>query len=207
MTTDEFTIDFLSGYSTHRRLFGGGKSQLIAKAVGIRPGFRPHVVDATAGLGRDSFVLASLGCQVQMIERSPVVASSLEEALDKAQNDAEIGPIIARMQLHQGDAIAWLQAQTEPVDVVTVDPMFPHREKSALVKKEMRLFREMLGGDEDAPLLLEASLAKAKYRVVVKRPRKAPAIQGRVPSFVLEGQSTRFDVYVLGGIPKRVASD
>ena len=203
MTADEFTIDFLSGYSTHRRLFGGGKSQLIAKAVGIRPGFRPHVVDATAGLGRDSFVLASLGCQVQMIERSPIVASLLEEALHKAANDAEIGPIIARMQLYKGDAIAWLQAHAEPVDVITVDPMFPHREKSALVKKEMRLFREMLGGDEDAPLLLQAALAKSRYRVVVKRPRKAPAIEGKAPSFTLEGQSTRFDIYVLSGVPKR----
>lgn len=205
MTTPppSITIDFLSAASTYRRKFGGGASQLIAKAVGVKPGFRPSIVDATAGLGRDSFVLANLGCNVQMIERSPVIAAALQEALEKAAHDADMKDIIARMQLVAGDAIAWLNAAKPPFpDVITLDPMFPHREKSALVKKEMRLFRDLVGGDEDAPLLLEAALAKATYRVVVKRPRIAPSLQGIPPSFKLEGASTRFDIYTLRGIPR-----
>ena len=138
------TIDFLSAASTYRRKFGGGASQLIAKAVGVKPGFRPYVVDATAGLGRDSFVLANLGCIVQMIERSPVIAKALQEGLDNAAHDTDMKDIIARMQLFAGEATEWLNGALEPLpDVITLDPMFPHREKSALVKKEMRLFRDM----------------------------------------------------------------
>ena len=73
--------------------------------------------------------------------------------------------------------------------------MFPHRDKSALVKKEMRLFRPLAGDDDDAPDLLEAALALATHRVVVKRPRKAPAIAGKPPAYHLEGNSSRFDIY------------
>jgi len=73
--------------------------------------------------------------------------------------------------------------------------MFPHREKSALVKKEMRLFRPLVGDDDDAPALLDAALALASHRVVVKRPRKAPVVSGVVPGYALEGNSSRFDIY------------
>ncbi len=203
MNRPSLTIDFLSDAAIYRRKFGGGASELIARAVAVRPGFRPYVVDATAGLGRDSLVLANLGCQVQMIERSPLIAALLEQALRNLQADVDMAVIATRMQLHVGDATGWLQSSDTPVpDVVVLDPMFPHREKSALVKKEMRLFREIVGDDDDAPLLLEAALAKARYRVVVKRPRLAPALSGRPPTLQLKGTSTRFDIYTLQGVPR-----
>jgi len=78
---------------------------------------------------------------------------------------------------------------------IYLDPMFPHRDKSALVKKEMRVFRPLVGDDLDAPALLEAALALATHRVVVKRPRKAPIIEGGKPSHSLEGKSSRYDIY------------
>ncbi len=83
----------------------------------------------------------------------------------------------------------------EPPQVIYLDPMFPHRDKSALVKKEMRVFRPLVGDDLDAPALLEAALALATHRVVVKRPRKAPIIDGPKPSHGLEGKSSRYDIY------------
>lgn len=189
-------VDFVEGAVAHRRLFGGGAGQMIAKAVGLQPGIRPTVVDATAGLGRDAFVLAQLGCQVTLIERNPLIAALLEDGLQRATNDAEVATIVGRMRLLVGDAIAllddWL---SEPPQVVYLDPMFPHRDKSALVKKEMRLFRPVVGDDDDAPALLEAAMALATHRVVVKRARKAPAIAGPKPAFALEGNSSRFDIY------------
>lgn len=189
-------VDFVEGAVAHRRLFGGGAGQMIAKAVGLQPGIRPTVVDATAGLGRDAFVLAQLGCSVTLIERNPLVAALLEDGLQRAASDAEVATIVGRMRLVCGDAIALMSAWSdEAPQVVYLDPMFPHRDKSALVKKEMRLFRPVVGDDDDAPALLEAALALATHRVVVKRARKAPAIAGPKPTLVLEGNSSRFDIY------------
>ncbi len=195
--------DFLEGASAHRRLFGGGSGQMIAKAIGVRPGVRPHVLDATAGLGRDAFVLAQIGCTVRLIERHPVVAALLADALERAARDPEVGAIVARMPLAAGDAIPLLSAWTEAVpEVIYLDPMFPEREKSAQVKKEMRFFKLLVGGDDDAPELLGAALALASHRVVVKRPRKAPPIAGEKVSFVLEGKSSRFDIYALKALKR-----
>lgn len=189
-------VDFLAGAMAHRRLQGGGAGQMIAKAVGIQAGVRPSILDATAGLGRDAFVLAQLGCPVVLIERQPLVAALLADGLQRALPDPEVGPIVQRMQLRQGDAIELMQNWTEEApQVIYLDPMFPHREKSSLVKKEMRLFQPLVGADDDAPRLLQAALALATHRVVVKRPRKAPAVVGPGPSHVLEGKSSRFDVY------------
>jgi 16S rRNA (guanine1516-N2)-methyltransferase len=191
-------VDFVEGAVAHRRLFGGGTGQMIAKAVGVQPGVRPRVLDATAGLGRDGFVLASLGCSVTLIERQPLIAALLEDGLARAAADRDVGPIVAQMRLLTGNAIELMSAwQGEPPQVIYLDPMFPHRDKSALVKKEMRLFRPFVGDDLDAPALLQAALALASHRVVVKRPRKAPIIDGGKPGYALEGKSSRYDIYPL----------
>ena len=197
-------VDFISGAVAHRRLFGGGSGQMIAKAVGIAPGIRPTMIDATAGLGRDAFVLAELGCAMTLIERQPLIAALLEDGLQRASADPEVGPIVARMKLLCGNAIELLSAwNDEAPQVIYLDPMFPHRDKSALVKKEMRLFRPLAGDDDDAPALLDAALALATHRVVVKRPRKAPAIAGKPPGYALEGKSSRFDIYPMKSLKAR----
>ncbi|RMV69775.1 hypothetical protein ALP06_01855 [Pseudomonas coronafaciens pv. atropurpurea] len=189
-------VDFVEGAVAHRRLFGGGTGQMIAKAVGIQPGIRPSVLDATAGLGKDAFVLASLGCEMSLIERQPIIAALLEDGLLRGRSDRDVGSIIAQMRLLTGNAIEIIRDWTgEPPQVIYLDPMFPHREKTALVKKEMRLFRPLVGDDMDAPALLEAALALATHRVVVKRPRKAPCIVGPKPGYALDGKSSRYDVY------------
>ena len=191
-------VDFVEGGAAHRRQFGGGSGQMIAKAVGIQSGIRPSILDATAGLGRDAFVLASLGCEMTLIERQPLIAALLEDGLARGLADDEVRPVVQRMQLRQGNAIELMrQWQGEAPQVAYLDPMFPHREKSALVKKEMRLFRPFVGDDPDASALLEAALALASHRVVVKRPRKAPSIEGPKPGYCLEGKSSRYDIYPL----------
>ncbi|WP_375737587.1 class I SAM-dependent methyltransferase [Pseudomonas boanensis] len=189
-------VDFVEGAAAHRRKFGGGSGQMIAKAVGVQSGIRPRVLDATAGLGRDAFVLASLGCEMTLIERQPLIAALLEDGLARAAGDLDVAAIAARMRLLNGNAIELMRGwQGEAPQVIYLDPMFPHRDKSALVKKEMRLFRPLVGDDQDAPALLEAALALASHRVVVKRPRKAPIIAGTKPSYALEGKSSRYDIY------------
>lgn len=202
-------VDLAGGAVAHRRKFGGGKGQAIAKAAGLNKGATPSVLDATAGLGRDAFVLASLGCKVQMVERNPVVAALLDDGLTRAKQDPEIGEWVSeRMSLLHAsshDALQQLIAQADFVqpDVVYLDPMYPHPEnkkKSALVKKEMRVFQSLVGADNDADGLLEPALQLASKRVVVKRPDYAPWLNQQKPSMAIETKKNRFDVYVLNSM-------
>ncbi len=192
-------VDFVSGASAHRRKYGGGKGQSIAKAVGISSAYKPSILDATAGLGRDAFVLATLGCDVTLIERHPVVYLLLKSGLQCAQGEAEIADIMARMRLMQGNSIDLLSrwdsmGQPQP-DIVYLDPMFPHSTASAEAKKEMKLFRSLVGADLDEDQLWEQANSIARCRIVVKRPAKAPPLAGKAPSYVLAGKANRFDVY------------
>lgn len=191
-------VDFVEGALAHRRQQGGGNGQMIAKAVGIRQGVRPTILDATAGLGRDAFVLAQLGCSVTLFERQALIAALLADGLRRALLDLDVEPIIRRMHFCIGNAIEQMKIWPgDPPQVIYLDPMFPHREKSSRVKKEMRIFRPLVGSDDDAPELLKAALALATHRVVVKRPRKSPTVGGKEPGYALEGKSCRFDIYPL----------
>lgn len=191
-------VDLVGGASEWRRKHGGGRGQGVAKACGLKGGATPHVLDATAGLGRDAFVLASLGCEVDMLERSPLAAALLEDGLMRARQVPEVAGIAERMRLHHGPAVTamrnWAGARPE---VIYLDPMFPEtRTKSALSKKEMQAFQQVVGPDEDADALLAPALALASSRVVVKRPRHAPLLAGFKPAYSLEGDSVRFDCYI-----------
>ena len=195
----DILVDFASGAATHRRKFGGGKAEGIAKAVGLdkKPGL--SVIDATAGLGRDAFVLASLGASVTLVERNPVVAALLADGLRRGGRDPQTADWLPqRMQLVHLPALEALHSLPAP-DVVFLDPMFPPREKSALVKKEMRAFHDVVGADDDADALLAPALALAKHRVVVKRPGYAGFLAGLKPTTSIEGKNNRFDVYVNAG--------
>lgn len=192
-------VDFVSGAAAHRRKFGGGKGQAIAKAVGLNKGkgITPHVLDGTAGLGRDAFVLASLGCKVTLHERHPVVAALLYDGLERAYLNAEIGSWMSeRMKMAFGSSHQLLPETQTDIDVVYLDPMFPHREKSAAVKKEMRVFQSLVGSDLDADLLLSPAHDLAMKRVVVKRPDYAPFLDEKTPSMQIKTKKNRFDVYV-----------
>jgi len=203
-------ISFHNGAANHRRLYGGGKSQHLAKAVGVDQKKGLSVFDVTAGLASDSFVLASLGAKVQMLERSPVLALMIEEALLEAKSleniDLDLLEIIDRMSVLQEDAVEWLSRQAQGLcEVIFLDPMFPERKKKAAVKKEMQVLQHLLMETEKSESdrleeeaeLLEVALSKAVHRVVVKRPRHAPVLAGKKPDYCIEGKSTRFDIYPL----------
>lgn len=194
-------VDFVDGATAHRRKFGGGRGQDIAKAIGLKHGFTPHVLDGTAGLGRDAFVLASLGCQVTMLERMPVVAALLENGLERAQLNSEVSEIVNRISLIFNSSIDEVGETLSP-DVIYLDPMYPHREKSAAVKKEMRVFQSLVGEDLDADALLAPAIQLAKYRVVVKRPSYAQPLAEQKPATSINMKKNRFDVYVNQAIPK-----
>lgn len=190
-------VDFLGGHSDHRRRYGGGKGQLIAKAVGVKRYGAPSVLDVTAGLGEDGFVLACLGCRVLMLERDPIIAALLSDGLQRFHDDPESGGI--QLAFQAVDALIYLQALARDArpDVIYMDPMFPQSDKTAAVKKAMRALRSIVGDDSDASAVFELALKRAKKRVVVKRPRYAPTLTTAAPDSVYRGQSGRFDVYLL----------
>jgi len=206
VTDDSFLsirANFYSPTVNYRRHKGGGKGQMIAKAVGIKTGQAPTVLDATAGLGGDAFVLASLGCALTMTERVPEVRALLADGLRVAKewgtvHDESLVEILNRMSLIESDAATHMQSldDSDKPDVVYLDPMFPMGNKSAQVKKEMHVFHHLVGTDPDADGLLQQALAVAKKRVVVKRPRIAPKLASQAPSYALEGKSNRYDIYV-----------
>ncbi|WP_424409368.1 class I SAM-dependent methyltransferase [Pasteurella sp. PK-2025] len=190
-------VDFVAGAMAHRRKFGGGRGEAVAKAVGIKNDYLPTVIDATAGLGRDAFVLAAIGCQVRLVERHPVVRLLLQDGLQRAYADPEIGEMMQQnMQLLPVSHIAQLDPATDFADVVYLDPMYPHKQKSALVKKEMRVFQHLVGADLDADSLLAPALSLAQKRVVVKRPDYAAYLAQQAPHFSRETKNHRFDIYL-----------
>lgn len=192
-------VDFVHG-EMRWRTGQGASGEMVAKACGVRKGATPRIFDGTAGLGRDAWILASLGCAVQLCERSPVIAALLQDGLGRAGREPALAATVARMQLQHSDTLAALTALAalppeQRPEVVYLDPMFPHRDKSALVKKDMRVFRSVVGEDLDADALLAPARAVATKRVVVKRPRLAPDLAGVEPQQRMTGQSNRFDLY------------
>ena len=187
-------VDFTSGTAQHRQLHGGG--ELLAKAVGRSK--QPTVWDATGGLGRDSFVLAGLGLNVHIFERHPAVYCLLADGLARALLHPDTAETASRLTLHHADAAEYmsrLAAEIGRPQVVYLDPMYPERRKSAAVKKEMAFFHELVGTAQNDAALLDAALATATARVVVKRPRLGDFLCGRQPDYQYTGKSTRFDVY------------
>tara|TARA_B110000090_G_C13339389_1_gene430498 strand:+ start:517 stop:1119 length:603 start_codon:yes stop_codon:yes gene_type:complete len=194
----ELRVDFVSGAVAHRLRFGGGRGQALAKAMGLRSGKTPSIIDATAGLGRDSFLLASLGAQVTLIERSEQMHFLLVQGMKLArQEGGDFAEIMDRMTLLNGDAKDLLPELS--AEAILIDPMHPPRTKSALVKRELRQVREVVGTDEDAADLVSVALQHARHRVVLKWPAKAAPIEGiKACSHQILGKSTRYDVFMLG---------
>ncbi len=190
-------IDFLEGAWLRRLQSSATKKQVLAKAVGL-PGSSPRLLDATAGLGRDALLLASLGCKVTAVERSAALFKLLQDAVERAEKDSKMKVLFQeRLEFQLGDAKSILSDESNrgKFDVIYLDPMYPEKKKAALAKQELRLLRQLLGSDEDALELFEAArLAKPK-RLVVKRPLHAPPIEPK-PTHQFRGKLARYDLYL-----------
>lgn len=195
-TRTAVSVEWVNGAMGYRRR-RVGQAEALARAIGVTAHSLPLVVDATAGLGRDAFVLASLGCQVILLERSPVAAALLSDGWTRAWHEPATHSVTNRMQIIHADALDWLAKKQSilPPDVIYLDPMYPTSKKSAAPKKEMQAFARIIGNDQDSTRLLEMALTIATKRVVVKRPRLGPTLTNLAPSARIEGRNTRFDMY------------
>lgn len=192
-------VDFVSGRLAHRQQFGGGRGQAIAKAIGLKQGKTPSVLDVTAGLARDAYILATLGCRMTLVERSPVLSLLIEDGINRGlHNEQSAEILLEHFNLHKQDAINYLKDidEDQRPDIIYLDPMYPERKKSALVKKDMQILQRLLGKDENSETLLETALNYAGERVVVKRPVRAPTLTEKKPATSIYSKKTRFDIYL-----------
>ena len=187
---------FIEGPILHRLKYGKGRGQNLAKAVGFKFNKNRTIIDATAGLGYDAFILASLGANVTLIERSEKIYDLLKTAISEAQlYGGEISKIVNRMNLLFGDSKDILP-NIAP-EVILIDTMYKDRKKSALVKNDMRLVREVVGSDSDHVELINVALNNASKRVVIKQPRYAETLDNiKGCSHQILGKTIRYDVYI-----------
>lgn len=193
-----FTVDFTKSSIDYRRQKSTVKNEAIARALGLNTTTQTTVIDATAGWGTDAFLLASLGCEVLMLEKTPIIATLLKYGLEYGLKNEKISETLSRLSLRQADSITYIEninSDTKP-DVIYCDPMFPATDKTALVKKDMQIIQQLTHSPEADDRLLSVSLLKAKKRVVIKRPNSAPFLNNMPPSHQVRGKKYRFDIYV-----------
>lgn len=193
-------VDFTAGPLAHRQRYGGGRGQAIAKAIGIKKTYIPSVLDITAGLARDAYVIACLGCRITLIEQSAVLATLIRDGIERGLLSVDCASLLTdHFELHNMNAIEYMKNITDEnrPDVIYIDPMYPERKKSALVKKDMQILQHLLGKDENAELLLETACVTAAKRVVVKRPTQAGHIGVQKPHTCISSKKTRYDVYTM----------
>ncbi len=171
-------------------------------------------IDATAGMGEDSLLLAAAGFQVILFEQDPVIAALLQDTLERSAQIPELTPIVARMTLREGDSVQEMQkmqkmqgmqeiskatgASENRPDLILLDPMFPERKKSGLIKKKFQLLQQLEKPCSNEEDLLEAAMAARPRRIVIKRPLKGPNLAGKAPSYSIKGKTIRYDCIVMG---------
>ena len=171
--------------------------ELLVKAARVRGVDAPTCVDATAGLGEDSLLLAAAGFDVTLCESNQTIAALLADALRRAAAHPELAPLAARMTLVARDSTEVLAELGEAPDVVYLDPMFPERSKSAAVKKKFQLLHYLEPPCDNQEELLCCAVAARPRKVVVKRPVKGPHLAGVKPSHSVAGKAVRYDCIVV----------
>ncbi len=175
----------------------GLSGEFLVKAAKIKNADAPlRAIDATAGLGEDSFFLAAAGFHVTLYERNPVVYALLCDALERASHHPQLSDIVARMTALYGDSAAQLPKADPAPDVVLLDPMFPARQKSALVKKKLQMIQKLELPCMDEAQLLRAAMEARPKKLLIKRPPKGPYLAGIKPDHSIEGKAVRFDCIV-----------
>ncbi len=172
--------------------------EMLVKAAKIKGVENPTALDATAGLGEDSLLLAAAGFKVILYEHNRIIAALLADALERAARVPELAQIVSRMHLHEGDSVQAMRSLTYRPDVILLDPMFPPRQKSSLVTKKLQLFQKLELPCPEESEILAAALAARPKRIVIKRPAKGPYLADVKPAYSLDGKAVRYDCIVPG---------
>ncbi|WP_440463845.1 class I SAM-dependent methyltransferase [Psychrobacter sp. ASPA161_6] len=202
-----------------RVVSAGRKSELLLQAAKVTSD--SIVIDATAGFGHDSLILASTGAQVIMLEQQPLMALLLLVEQQRMSGLANWQKLMSRLQIINTDALSYFDSlnnvsaadHSKLVDVVYLDPMFPENSyqdsktgKGAKVGKHMQALHQLAlppTADEELQLLQSAQAVvrqngrntQVQGRVVVKRPQLAPQLAHQPASESWHNEAVRFDGY------------
>jgi 16S rRNA (guanine1516-N2)-methyltransferase len=177
---------------------GNLESELLVKAAKIKGlDGAVTVMDATAGLGEDSLLLAAAGFRVKLYERDKVIAALLYDALERAKDNPELASVVNKMELHEEDSLIAMSKLQEAPDVIYLDPMFPSRQKSALVKKKFQMLHQLESPCEEGEMFLAAAIAAKPRKIVIKRPLKGEFLGNKKPDYSLNGKTIRYDCIVI----------
>lgn len=199
-----------------RVVSAGRKSELLLQAAKITAESR--VIDATAGFGHDSLILASTGAQVTMLEQQPLMALLLLSEQQRMSTQPNWQKLMSRLHIINADALTYFSSFTansaidhsNSVDVIYLDPMFPADSyqdnktgKGAKVGKHMQALHQLACPptlSEEQQLLhgaqaLIAQNMQKQGRVIVKRPQQAPIFAQQPADESWHNSALRFDGY------------
>ncbi len=188
-------------------------TELLVRAARLKDmSGSPTLIDATAGMGEDSLLLAAAGFSVMLCEYNPVIAALLKDSLKRATLVPELSDAVSRMEVIEGDSAVFMRnlntyegtpAETSlscsglSPDVIYLDPMFPESSKNALIKKKFQLLRQLELPCSNEEELLEAALSANPHKIVIKRPVKGPYLAGRKPAYSIAGKAVRYDCLIV----------
>ena len=193
-------------------------TELLVRAARLKDmSGMPVLIDATAGMGEDSLLLAAAGFNVTLCEYNPVIAALLKDTLRRASSVPDLSQAVSRMTVFEGDSIGYLRSlcdrqdrlhksyDTAPIsneelprpDVIYLDPMFPERTKNAMIKKKFQLLQQLELPCSNENELLDAAMAAHPHKIVIKRPVKGPYLAGIKPAYSISGKAVRYDCLLL----------
>ena len=187
-------VDFTTFKNLHR--IKNPHKELLIQAIKIRKKIPCTVVDATGGLGRDAFLLAAAGCEVDVFEQNSFIGALLADGLKRAALTPQTAHIGNRIRLHIQNTVKHIGELPVAPEVVYLDPMFPERAKSAKVKQNLRILRYIEGDQGKEQALFAAAWNIKPRKIVVKRPLKSIPLCEIPPTYTLKGKAIRFDVYI-----------
>ena len=173
------------------------QKEMLIHAVKIK-GEKENLIaiDATAGLGEDSILLAAYGYNVELYEKNPIISELLKDAMERAEKISELKDIIGRMKVHNEDSIIAMQNLKYKPDIILLDPMFPERTKSALIKKKFQILHKIENPCSDETELLSSAIKANPKKIIIKRPLKGEYLAGIKPDYSLKGNSIRYDCII-----------
>ncbi len=195
--TGQLSFDWSSKQMRFRLQQGGGRQEMLAKALGLKKNPEANILDATAGMGREAFLLSSWGAAVTAVEQSAVLFVLLKDAMSYFKKSSLIQSSFY-LDIRYGRSEHYLEGleKDKYPDMIYIDPMFPERQKSALVKSEMRVLKKLVGNEQTSyDKLMMVALKKVKNRVVVKRPANADCLGYVKPAYQMISGKYRFDIY------------
>ena len=125
------------------------------------------ILDCTGGFARDAAILASLGNNITLIERNPLIMSLLVDAKEKIKID-DIRYIFSRIKSRFGNCIDFIRNTNKHFDYIYFDFMF-NTNKSALPSKNEQFLRKIVKNDINENIdIINETIQRVRSKIIIK---------------------------------------